>query len=164
MDAAAATAAAAGHIPTRVILHLDLDSYYAQVECQRLGLPHHLPLAVQQWSGLIAVNYPARAAGLSKMSSVKQAAELLPDCTLVHVETIDRAGVSHDAPARSARDVAAATAVGGGGAIGGGRAPSQATDKSSLSRYRTASLDIFRLLVGLVGSAAVEKVRRREGG
>ena len=38
----------------RVILHLDLDCFYAQVEHNRLKIPLSVPLAVQQWNGLIA--------------------------------------------------------------------------------------------------------------
>lgn len=38
----------------RVILHLDLDCFYAQVEHNRLKVPLSIPLAVQQWNGLIA--------------------------------------------------------------------------------------------------------------
>ena len=39
---------------SRTILHLDLDCFYAQVEHNRLGIPLTVPLAVQQWNGLIA--------------------------------------------------------------------------------------------------------------
>lgn len=38
----------------RVILHVDLDCFYAQVEHNRLKIPLNVPLAVQQWNGLIA--------------------------------------------------------------------------------------------------------------
>lgn len=38
----------------RVILHLDLDCFYAQVEHNRLKISLTVPLAVLQWSGLIA--------------------------------------------------------------------------------------------------------------
>ncbi len=38
----------------RVILHLDLDCFYAQVESLRLGVGPGIPLAVQQWNNLIA--------------------------------------------------------------------------------------------------------------
>lgn len=42
----------------RVILHLDLDCFYAQVEHNRLKIPLTIPLAVQQWNGLIAGTTP----------------------------------------------------------------------------------------------------------
>lgn len=35
-----------------------------QVEQKRLNIPTEVPCAVQQWEGLIAVNYAARAAGV----------------------------------------------------------------------------------------------------
>lgn len=38
----------------RVIAHLDLDCFYAQVERVRLSIPFDKPLAVQQWGALIA--------------------------------------------------------------------------------------------------------------
>lgn len=38
----------------RVIAHLDLDCFYAQVERNRLGIDADVPLAVQQWASLIA--------------------------------------------------------------------------------------------------------------
>lgn len=38
----------------RVILHIDLDCFYAQVESLRLGVGPGVPLAVQQWNNLIA--------------------------------------------------------------------------------------------------------------
>jgi hypothetical protein len=37
-----------------------------QVEMKRLGIPREIPCAVQQWEGLIAVNYPARNAGVTR--------------------------------------------------------------------------------------------------
>lgn len=92
----------------RVVLHLDLDAFYTQVEIRRLGLPPSHPTAVQQWEGLIAVNYPARAAGMNKLTNVLRAAELCPGCTLVHVETIDMGGARHASPPTTAREAAAA--------------------------------------------------------
>ncbi|KAG1709713.1 hypothetical protein DVH05_020367 [Phytophthora capsici] len=51
---------------TRVIIHLDLDCFYAQVEQRRLGIPDGQPLAVQQWGSLLAVNYDARKFGVER--------------------------------------------------------------------------------------------------
>ena len=105
----------------RVIIHLDLDAFYAQVEVRRLGLDPSKPLAVQQWHGLIAVNYPARAAGLSKMSSLEVAAKTCPQLTLVHVETIDKEGHKHAQPPRCAGEYYAAitgNSAGSGGMSG----------------------------------------------
>jgi nucleotidyltransferase/DNA polymerase involved in DNA repair len=57
----------------RGIVHIDLDAFYAQVEQTRLGIPVDEPLCVQQWSGLIAVNYAARAKGIKRHCSVDDA-------------------------------------------------------------------------------------------
>lgn len=48
----------------RVIIHLDLDCFYAQVEQRRLNLSADEPIAVQQWGSLLAVNYVARKFGV----------------------------------------------------------------------------------------------------
>lgn len=48
----------------RVVIHLDLDCYYAQVEQRRLKIPADQPVAVQQWGCLLAVNYVARKFGV----------------------------------------------------------------------------------------------------
>ena len=72
----------------RVVIHLDLDAFYAQVETKRLGLDPAQPLAVQQWQGIIAVNYPARDAGIRRHHTAAEARRLCPTIALVHVETI----------------------------------------------------------------------------
>lgn len=73
--------------PLRVIAHIDLDAFYAQCETVRLGLPEDQPLAVQQWQGIIAINYPARAFGLSRFVDIKKAKEECPQLILQHVAT-----------------------------------------------------------------------------
>jgi DNA polymerase eta len=59
-----------------------------QVEHVRLSIPKDQPLAVQQWDGLIAVNYAARAAGIARHERAGEALRKCPDLHLVHVETI----------------------------------------------------------------------------
>ncbi|KAI9224630.1 hypothetical protein BC828DRAFT_372834 [Blastocladiella britannica] len=71
----------------RCIAHLDLDCFYAQVEHLRLGIPTSTPLAVQQWQGLIAVNYAARAAGIHRHMNVTEARAACPELVAVHVAT-----------------------------------------------------------------------------
>jgi len=65
--------------PLRVIAHIDLDAFYAQCEMVRLGTPREAPLAVRQWDSLIAVNYPARDSGITRMISAAEAKKLCPD-------------------------------------------------------------------------------------
>jgi len=55
---------------------------------KRLGVPRDVPFAVQQWQGLIAVNYPARAAGITRHMRVPEALKACPALRLAHVETI----------------------------------------------------------------------------
>ncbi|RMZ00497.1 hypothetical protein D0860_07971 [Hortaea werneckii] len=73
--------------PLRVIAHIDLDAFYAQCETVRLGLDPAKPLAVQQWQGLIAINYPARAYGLSRHVTITEAKEKCPELVCQHVAT-----------------------------------------------------------------------------
>lgn len=73
--------------PLRVIAHIDLDAFYAQCEMVRLGTPRDIPLAVRQWDSLIAVNYPARAFGITRMITAAEAREKCPQIVLQHVAT-----------------------------------------------------------------------------
>ena len=73
--------------PLRVVAHVDLDAFYAQCEMVRLQTPREIPLAVRQWDSLIAINYPARAFGITRMISAKEARKLCPEIVLQHVAT-----------------------------------------------------------------------------
>lgn len=98
---------------------------------RRLDLDPTKPCCVQQWSNLIAVNYPARASGITRHISATNARRLCPDVTLVHVETLDEAGR----------------------VVVGGASHNQSNTKVSLARYRTASYAIFAVLVRLCGAS-----------
>ncbi|KAJ3343448.1 DNA-directed DNA polymerase eta rad30 [Gonapodya sp. JEL0774] len=75
----------------RAIAHIDLDAFYCQVEQNRLGLDPNLAVGVQQWQGLIAVNYPARALGIKRHATVSDALQIAKDknaqIKFVHVAT-----------------------------------------------------------------------------
>lgn len=73
--------------PLRVVAHIDLDAFYAQCEMRRLDIPDDQPLAVQQWQGLIAVNYPARDRGVGRFTDIDQAKELCDNLICQHVAT-----------------------------------------------------------------------------
>jgi DNA polymerase eta len=73
--------------PLRVISLIDLDAFYAQCETVRLGLDPKIPLAVQQWQGLIALNYPAREFGLNRHVTVFEAKNKCPELVCQHVAT-----------------------------------------------------------------------------
>ena len=73
--------------PLRVIALIDYDAFYAQCEMVRLGVAETQPLAVQQWQGIIAINYPAREFGLSRHATVSEARAKCPDIVIQHVAT-----------------------------------------------------------------------------
>lgn len=53
----------------------------------RLGVPDDQPLAVQQWQGLIAINYPAREFGLNRHVTINEAKQKCPQIICQHVAT-----------------------------------------------------------------------------
>ncbi|KAF9873942.1 sister chromatid cohesion protein [Colletotrichum karsti] len=73
--------------PLRVVALVDYDSFYAQYESVRLGLPQTKPLAVRQWNAIIALNYAAKQRGLKRTISVDEARRICPDVVLQHVPT-----------------------------------------------------------------------------
>ncbi|KAJ7242798.1 hypothetical protein B0H12DRAFT_845524 [Mycena haematopus] len=72
--------------PLRVIALCDSDAFYAACEMVRLGIPDK-PLVVLQWQMLIAVNYPARKFGITRMMNLQEAKKLCPELVVVHVAT-----------------------------------------------------------------------------
>ncbi|KAJ7723474.1 hypothetical protein B0H14DRAFT_3900227 [Mycena olivaceomarginata] len=72
--------------PLRVIALCDSDAFYAACEMVRLGIPDK-PLVVLQWQMLIAVNYPARKFGITRMMNVQEAKKLCPELNIIHVAT-----------------------------------------------------------------------------
>ncbi|CAE6518915.1 unnamed protein product [Rhizoctonia solani] len=75
------------HNPMRVIALCDNDAFYASCERVRLGIDPDQPLVVQQWSNLIAVNYPARKFGITRHESITDARKKCPNLMAVHVAT-----------------------------------------------------------------------------
>ncbi|KAG2764873.1 hypothetical protein PC129_g18322 [Phytophthora cactorum] len=114
----------------RVIIHLDLDCFYAQVEQRRLQIPDGQPVAVQQWGSLLAVNYDARKFGVERGDFIDDAKKKCPQIHLPHVDT-----------------------------LGENRKPGQLFDrthqKAILRRYRVASREIFVILGSMV--SVIEK-------
>ncbi|KAK9901261.1 hypothetical protein WJX75_003106 [Coccomyxa subellipsoidea] len=114
----------------RTVLHIDLDCFYCQVEQKRLSIPRNVPVAVQQWEGLIAINYAARAAGITRHMRVHEAKALCPELQCVHVETIG--GDELDTKDRTKQ-------------------------KACLERYRKACLEILAVLHKAAPQAVIEK-------
>lgn len=73
--------------PLRVVALCDSDAFYATCEQVRLGIDPEKPLVVLQWQALIAVNYPARKYGISRMDNIKDAKKRCPHLEVVHVAT-----------------------------------------------------------------------------
>jgi len=71
----------------RIILLLDLDSFYAQTECVRLGYnAAETSLALLQWNSVLAVTYPARRFGIQRGDSWQAVQEKSNgQCLAVHV-------------------------------------------------------------------------------
>ena len=108
--------------PQRVIAHVDLDCFYCQVEHQRLGIPSEVPLAVQQWDSLIAINYAARFHGIKRGMKADEAKRVCPEIRCVHVGTV-------------------------GEEDGGRDSHDRMKSKASLDRYREASMLIMDVLM-----------------
>ncbi|RGP80934.1 DNA polymerase eta subunit [Fusarium longipes] len=125
--------------PLRVIAHIDLDAFYAQCEMVRLGIPEDKPLAVQQWQGLIAINYAAREYGIGRHCNIEEAKKLCPELIAQHVATW-REGDDKWAY----REDAAANIV---------------TDKVSLDPYRLQSRKILACIKEAL-PAGVQKVEK----
>ncbi|WIA21172.1 hypothetical protein OEZ85_005479 [Tetradesmus obliquus] len=83
--------------PTHCVLHVDVDSFFCQVEELRCPSLAGRPLAIQQHQDVIAVNYPGRAAGVKKHMPPAQARVLLSAAggLLVHVFTEPDGRVSY---------------------------------------------------------------------
>eukprot|EP00879_Flechtneria_rotunda_P028199 GHRR01030287.1.p1 GENE.GHRR01030287.1~~GHRR01030287.1.p1 ORF type:complete len:133 (+),score=35.19 GHRR01030287.1:548-946(+) len=59
------------------ILHMDVDSLFCQVEVLRNPWLRDIPLAIQQHEDVIAINYPAKQAGVKKHMKPKEAQAIL---------------------------------------------------------------------------------------
>lgn len=103
--------------PFSVIIHFDLDCFYAQVERQRLKLDAEHPVVVIQWTMALAATYSARAIGVNRGTTLEQARRISKthNLAIVHVDTI---GPKCDWP-------------------------NPREHKVSLSRYRRASGEVF---------------------
>ncbi|KAJ3516139.1 hypothetical protein NLJ89_g1316 [Agrocybe chaxingu] len=121
--------------PLRVIALCDSDAFYAACEMVRLGVDPETPLVVLQWDMLIAVNYPARKYGISRMDKKKDALKKCPHVKIVHVATYKEGekepGYWDDVDTK--------------------------THKVSLDHYRRESLKIAALFKELLPGVEIEK-------
>ncbi|KAM6304165.1 DNA polymerase iota isoform 2-T2 [Podargus strigoides] len=72
----------------RVIVHIDLDCFYAQVEMIRNPALRAQPLGVRQKNIVVTCNYEARRLGVKKLMAVKEAKEKCPQLLLVNGEDL----------------------------------------------------------------------------
>lgn len=72
----------------RVIIHLDIDCYYAQVEEIRDPELRSLPLGINQKDFLVTSNYVARSFGIKKMMLLSEAKRLCPSLCVVNGEDL----------------------------------------------------------------------------
>ncbi|XP_061673941.1 DNA polymerase iota [Syngnathoides biaculeatus] len=72
----------------KVILHFDLDCFYAQVEMIRNPALRDVPLGIQQKYIIVTCNYVARQQGVTKLMSVTNAREKCPQLVLVKGEDL----------------------------------------------------------------------------
>ncbi|KAJ9647454.1 uncharacterized protein PV06_00167 [Exophiala oligosperma] len=126
--------------PLRVIALIDYDAFYAQCEMVRLGVVESQPLAVQQWQGLIAINYPAREYGLSRHVPITEAKAKCPEIVIQHVATWREGDTKW-----AYRDDAASHIQ---------------TDKVSLDPYRLESRKSLALVKEILPPPPIQKVEK----
>ncbi|CAH2296660.1 DNA polymerase iota isoform X4 [Pelobates cultripes] len=73
---------------SRVIIHIDMDCFYAQVEMIRNPHLKTKPLGVQQKNIVVTCNYEARSLGVHKLMLVREAKDKCPQLVLVSGEDL----------------------------------------------------------------------------
>ncbi|KAM6471063.1 DNA polymerase iota isoform 2-T2 [Liasis olivaceus] len=79
-----------GNAWNRIIVHLDLDCFYAQVEMICNPELRSKPLGVQQKYLVVTCNYEARKVGVKKCMGVEEAKAKCPDLVLVNGEDLTK--------------------------------------------------------------------------
>ncbi|XP_066982065.1 DNA polymerase iota-like [Macrobrachium rosenbergii] len=67
----------------RIIVHIDIDCFYAQVEMVRNPELRNKPMGVKQKFLMVTSNYTARALGVKKQMYVTEALKVLPELILI---------------------------------------------------------------------------------
>lgn len=67
----------------RIIVHIDIDCFYAQVEMVRNPELRNKPMGVKQKYLMVTSNYTARALGVKKQMYVTEALKVLPELILI---------------------------------------------------------------------------------
>jgi DNA polymerase iota len=74
----------------KVIIHIDIDCFYAQVEILLNPSLKGKPIGIQQKNIVVTSNYIAREMGVQKLMSVKSAKEICPSLILVNGEDLKK--------------------------------------------------------------------------
>lgn len=122
-------------------LTLPLRTPREEFEGVRLGLDKSVPIAVQQWAGLIAVNYPAREFGITRHMNYEEARKRCPHLIAVHGASLISLGPSRRISSFPFHAVA--TLKDGEDAPRYHDEPDMNTHKVSLEHYRKVSLSSF---------------------
>eukprot|EP00775_Hariotina_reticulata_P008320 gene8320-8505_t len=72
----------------RIVVHIDVDCFYAQVEEVRNPSLRDRPLAVTQKYLVVTANYVARKRGVTKLMGIQEARRICPDLVLVPGEDL----------------------------------------------------------------------------
>lgn len=133
--------------------HLDLDCFYAQVESHRLNLPPTVPLVVQQWRNVIAVNYPARKFGIKRGMTASECKRLCPEVVCAQVELIeheyDIAGtdtITNSSSSTTTGALSPGSPPAAKATVSASSASTGVVKKVSLERYRVASKQIMSII------------------
>lgn len=73
---------------SRVIIHIDMDCFYAQVEMNKNPDLRNVPMGVYQKRFVITSNYLAREKGVKKCMFIPEVKELCPEIVLVNGEDL----------------------------------------------------------------------------
>ncbi|KAI9556726.1 hypothetical protein GHT06_016517 [Daphnia sinensis] len=74
----------------RVIIHIDIDCFYAQVEMILNPSLRGKPLGIKQKNIVVTCNYEARALGVEKLMTIKSALEKCPSLILANGEDLKK--------------------------------------------------------------------------
>lgn len=74
----------------KVIVHIDIDCFYAQVEMILNPTLIGKPVGIQQKNIVVTCNYVAREMGVQKLMSLKAAKEICPSLVLVNGEDLKK--------------------------------------------------------------------------
>ncbi|KAK9877525.1 hypothetical protein WA026_018632 [Henosepilachna vigintioctopunctata] len=72
----------------RIIIHIDLDCFYAQVEILKNPELKNIPMGIQQKNIVVTSNYKAREFGIRKCMLLNEAMQLCPHLVLVNGEDL----------------------------------------------------------------------------